>query len=124
MYGCTLKRTVSAGLLSRGIYGANFRTHHVHSTVVFCSHGFIEPTDINPAPLTHILYAFADVSPDTGVISLTDSYADEQVCKHESCEVKMISKASQKHFPGDSWDETGNNLYGCLKQVRTLFYVR
>ena len=39
----------------------------------------IEPTDIVPAPLTHILYAFADVSSDTGAISLTDSYADEQV---------------------------------------------
>ncbi len=38
-----------------------------------------EPTDIVPAPLTLILYAFADVSPDTGHISLTDSYADEQV---------------------------------------------
>ena len=38
-----------------------------------------EPTDINPGPLTQILYAFADVSPDTGAISLTDSYADEQV---------------------------------------------
>ena len=40
----------------------------------------VEPTDIVPAPLTHILYAFADVSADTGTISLTDSYADEQVC--------------------------------------------
>ena len=40
------------------------------------------------------------MSADTGLISLTDTYADEQ-----------------KHFPGDSWDATGNNLYGCLKQV-------
>ena len=39
-----------------------------------------EPTDINPTPLTHILYAFADVQSD-GTIILTDSYADEQVCK-------------------------------------------
>ncbi|KAH9849683.1 glycosyl hydrolases family 18-domain-containing protein [Lenzites betulinus] len=69
-----------------GIYGANF-----------------QPTDIIPSTLTHIVYAFADVSADTGTIALTDSYADEQ-----------------KHFPGDSWDETGNNLYGCLKQMYLL----
>ncbi|CDO69059.1 Glycoside Hydrolase Family 18 / Carbohydrate-Binding Module Family 5 protein [Trametes cinnabarina] len=69
-----------------GIYGANF-----------------QPTDIDPTTLTHIVYAFADVSSDTGAITLTDSYADEQ-----------------KHFPGDSWDEPGNNLYGCLKQLYLL----
>ncbi|EED82727.1 hypothetical protein POSPLDRAFT_58726 [Postia placenta Mad-698-R] len=69
-----------------GIYGANF-----------------QPSNITPSDLTHILYAFADVSPDTGNISLTDTYADEQ-----------------KHFPGDSWDETGNNLFGCLKQMYLL----
>lgn len=76
-----------------------------------------EPTDINPTPLTHILYAFADIQSD-GTIVLTDSYADEQVG-----DVSIYLEAygshdeTKKHFPGDSWDESGNNLYGCLKQV-------
>ena len=39
----------------------------------------IEPTDIVTSTLTHILYSFADISPDTGNILLTDPYADEQV---------------------------------------------
>ncbi|KAI0275863.1 glycoside hydrolase superfamily [Russula aff. rugulosa BPL654] len=58
-----------------------------------------QPTDIIPSDLTHIIYAFADVNPSSGSIFLTDLYADEQ-----------------KLFPGDSWEENGNNLYGCLKQ--------
>ncbi|PFH51661.1 carbohydrate-binding module family 5 protein [Amanita thiersii Skay4041] len=62
-----------------------------------------QPTDIVPSILTHILYSFADVNADAGTISLTDPYADEQ-----------------KHFPGDSWDEPGTNLYGCLKQLYLL----
>ncbi|KAF8998382.1 glycosyl hydrolases family 18-domain-containing protein [Cyathus striatus] len=62
-----------------------------------------QPTDIVTGPLTHILYAFADTDASTGAIMLTDPFADEQ-----------------KHFPGDSGDETGNNLYGCLKQLYLL----
>ncbi|KAJ2930548.1 hypothetical protein H1R20_g6536, partial [Candolleomyces eurysporus] len=62
-----------------------------------------QPTDIQTGPITHILYSFADTNPTTGNIILTDPYADEQ-----------------KHFPGDSWSETGNNLYGCLKQLYLL----
>ncbi|KAJ7040807.1 glycosyl hydrolases family 18-domain-containing protein [Mycena alexandri] len=61
------------------------------------------PQNINVATLTHILYAFADVDPNSGNIILSDLYAD-----------------TQDHFPTDSWSETGNNLYGCLKQMYLL----
>ncbi|KAJ7705307.1 glycoside hydrolase superfamily [Mycena rosella] len=61
-----------------------------------------QPTDIIPSTLTHILYSFGDVD-STGTIIFTDAYADYQ-----------------KHFPTDSWSETGNNMYGCLKQLYLL----
>ncbi|KAJ7596569.1 glycoside hydrolase family 18 protein [Mycena floridula] len=61
------------------------------------------PQNIVASQLTHIVYAFADVSPETGIIALSDSYADEQM-----------------HFATDSWSETGNNIYGCIKQMYLL----
>lgn len=59
-----------------------------------------QPQDIVTDSLSHILYSFADVDPWSGAISLTDSWADEE-----------------KHYDGDSWTESGTNLYGCLKQM-------
>ena len=104
----------------RGIYGANFREYKRLCTAYgWFSLCLPEPTDINPAPLTHILYSFADTSADTGAIFLTDSYADQEVRFRLQVMSTPVADGSiaQKRFPGDTWDEPGNNLYGCLKQV-------
>lgn len=67
---------------------------------IYSGLGNFYPQNIVTKDLTHILYGFADTSASTGAISLTDEWADEQI-----------------HFDGDSWSDTGNNLYGCLKQL-------
>ncbi|KAK6342306.1 Endochitinase 1 [Orbilia javanica] len=62
------------------------------------------PPSLIPADdLTHILYAFADLSAETGEVKLSDVWSDKDI-----------------HYPGDSWNEDQSNLYGNFKAIYNL----
>ncbi|KAF8629670.1 hypothetical protein AX17_005609 [Amanita inopinata Kibby_2008] len=61
------------------------------------------PSLIPASDLTHILYAFANIRADSGEVFLSDTWADKDI-----------------HYPGDSWNDSGNNLYGNFKAIYKL----
>jgi len=60
------------------------------------------PQDLDTSMLTHILFSFANIQQD-GTVSLMDTWSDLQI-----------------HWEGDSWNDVGNNVYGCVKQLYLL----
>ena len=50
-------------------------------------------------PFSHILYAFANLRPDSGEVVLSDVWSDKDI-----------------HYPGDSWEEPVTHLFGNFKQ--------
>ncbi|KAH8827976.1 glycoside hydrolase family 18 protein [Flagelloscypha sp. PMI_526] len=61
------------------------------------------PSLIPVHDLTHILYAFIDLSAETGEVKLSDAWADKDI-----------------HYPGDSWNEDNSNLFGNFKAIYNL----
>ncbi|EAU80760.2 chitinase [Coprinopsis cinerea okayama7 len=63
------------------------------------------PTYIPANDLTHILYAFANINPSSGTVSLSDVWADKDI-----------------HYPGDSWNTPAgeNHLFGNFKAIYLL----
>jgi chitinase len=89
-----------------GATGVAKRANGFVNSVYFTNWGTyarnFQPADLPANEISHVLYSFMNLRAD-GTVFSGDTYAD-----------------LEKHYPGDSWEETGNNAYGCVKQLFQL----
>ena len=66
-----------------------------------------------------MLYAFGDVRPDSAEVCVVRVLESPSLISPCSVLTDPWSD-KEKHYPGDSWNDVGENLYGCLKQLHLL----
>ncbi|KAJ5266440.1 hypothetical protein N7524_007458 [Penicillium chrysogenum] len=91
----SLVKVNAADIATRGVNG-------YRSVAYFVNWGIFQPQDIPAEKLTHVLYAFANVRA-SGEVILSDPWSD-----------------TDKHYPTDSWTDTGNNKNRKLKVLLSI----